>query len=86
VRYFVSPGVDNPSGLVRSDDRGLEPEYLARDGAWILERNLQRYTMLADAGADEVDETTAAGVAAALGLPGALGPPDAIEPISGAQR
>ena len=85
MRYFVLPGVDNPSGLVRSDDRGLEPEYLDRDGAWILERNLLRYTMLADAGADEVDEATARAVAARIaGRHG--GPPDAIEPTWGAQR
>jgi hypothetical protein len=86
VRYFVLPGVDNPEGLVRSDDRGLEPEYLTPDGAWILQPALLRYTIEADTQADEVDEATAAGVAAALGLPAALVPPDAIEPISGAQR
>ena len=66
MRYFVSPGVDNPRGLIRSDDGGL-PEYLARDGAWIPQAALMRYTVMADLGADEVDEETARGVAVRLG-------------------
>ena len=66
MRYFVSPGVDNPRGLIRSDDGGL-PEYLDSDGAWILDHALMRYTVMADPGADEVDEATARAVAVRLG-------------------
>jgi len=66
VRYFVLSGVDNPQGLARSDDRGLEPEYLA-DDTWILDHALLRYTLMADTQADEVDEATARAVAVRLG-------------------
>ena len=67
MRYFVLPGVDNPSGLVRSNDHGFRPEYLDSDDTWILDHDLMRYTVMADTQADEVDEETARGVAVRLG-------------------
>jgi len=67
VRYFVLPGVDNPSGLARSDDHGFRPEYLGPDNTWIPDHALMRYTVMADTQADEVDEETARGVAVRLG-------------------